>query len=114
APLAPPPRAPPRAREPPPAPPPAPPTAPAEAPRVEAARPPSVAPPGFLVVSARPWGKLYVDDKLLGDVEGSRRFSLPSGIHEVRLTNGRRVKTWPQIEVKPGKSLALQHSFLDE
>ena len=60
------------------------------------------------------WGKLFVDEKFLGDVEGSRRFTVPSGVHDIRLTNGRRAKAWPQTEVKPGKSLSLQHSFLDE
>ena len=85
-------------------------------PAVEAPRPTTTrgGPPGYLLVSARPWGKLYVDDKFLGDVEGSRRFTVPSGVHEVRLTNGRRVEDLVQVEVKPGKSLPLQHSFLDE
>jgi len=94
--------------------PPAPPAVVADTSRVEPPRPPAAGPPGYLVVSARPWGKLFVDDKFLGDVEGSRRFTVPSGVHDIRLTNGRRVKAWPQQEVKPGKSLPLQHSFLDE
>ena len=95
--------------------PPAPPLAVAEPARAEVPRPPAAAgPPGYLVVSARPWGKLFVDEKFLGDVEGSRRFTVPSGVHDIRLTNGRRAKAWPQTEVKPGKSLSLQHSFLDE
>ena len=101
--------------QPPPVAPPAPPAVVADAPRAEAPRPPPPAgPPGYLLISARPWGRLYVDDKFLGDVEGSRRFTLPSGVHDIRLTNGRRVKAWSQVEVKPGKSLSLQHSFLDE
>jgi serine/threonine-protein kinase len=95
-------------------PPPAPGTVP-DAPRVEAPRPPAAAgPPGYLQVSARPWGKLYVDDKFMGDVEGSRRFTVPSGLHDVRLTNGRKVRNFPQVEVKPGKATPLGHSFLDD
>ena len=93
-----------------------PPVAPPAPPRTEVPAPPAPAagPPGFLVISARPWGKVFVDDKFLGDVEGSRRFSVPAGLHEVRLTNGRKVRNLPPVEVKPGKSTPLSHSFLDD
>jgi hypothetical protein len=75
-----------------------------------------VAPPaatGFLVVKAQPWGKLYVDGKFAGDVEGSRRFPLAPGSHILRLVNGKKTYPWT-VEVESGKTVTREHSFLEE
>jgi len=71
------------------------------------------APPGFLVVKAQPWGKLYVDGKFAGDVEGSRRFPLAPGSHILRLVNGKKTFPWT-VEVESGKTVTREHSFLEE
>ena len=78
--------------------------------------PPATAPPaapGFLVVKAQPWGKLYVDGKFAGDVEGSRRFPLAPGSHILRLVNGKKTRPWT-VEVESGKTVTREHSFLEE
>jgi hypothetical protein len=80
--------------------------------RQEPAAPPA-APPGFLVVKAQPWGKLFVDGKFAGDVEGSRRFPLAPGSHMVRLINGKKARPWT-VEIESGKTVLREHSFLEE
>ena len=78
--------------------------------------PPAVAPPaapGFLVVKAQPWGKLYVDGKFAGDVEGFRRFPLAPGSHILRLVNGKKTHPWT-VEVESGKTVTREHSFLED
>jgi serine/threonine-protein kinase len=78
--------------------------------------PPPVAPPaapGLLVVKAQPWGKLYVDGKFAGDVEGFRRFPLAPGSHILRLVNGKKTQPWT-VEVESGKTVTREHSFLEE
>ena len=98
------------AREAAPAPVPAPPAPPP--PRAEEAATAPAA-PGFLVVKAQPWGKLFVDGKFLGDVEGTRRFSFAPGSHSVRLVNGKKVRPWT-VEIESGKTVSREHSFLEE
>jgi hypothetical protein len=77
----------------------------------EPATPPAA--PGFLVVKAQPWGKLFVDGKAFGDVEGSRRVTLAPGSHTVRLVNGKKVRPWT-VEIESGKTVSREHSFLEE
>jgi hypothetical protein len=69
-------------------------------------------PPGFLVVEATPWGKLTIDGKSYGDVEGTKRFSLPPGVHEVRLVN-RKVKPWT-VTIESGKTHTVKGNFISE
>ena len=78
-------------------------------------RPPPApaAAPGFLVVKAQPWGKLFVDGKFAGDVEGSRRFTLATGAHTLRLVNGKKARPWT-VEIESGKTTTREHSFLEE
>jgi eukaryotic-like serine/threonine-protein kinase len=92
--------------------------APAPAPRVEAPAAeaaPSVpaGPPGFVVVEATPWGKLYIDGKSHGDVEGtSKRIPLSPGTHEVRLVN-KKSKTWT-VTIESGKTRPLKYNFITD
>jgi hypothetical protein len=80
--------------------------------RQEPPAPPAAA-PGFLVVKAQPWGKLYVDERFAGDVEGSKTLPLAPGSHKVRLMNGK--KSWPwTVEIESGKTVRREHSFLEE
>src|SRR5262249_14910595 len=88
------------------------PPAPSVPSRAEATPTPAVV-PGFLVVKAKPWGKLVVDDKVAGDVEGIRRFSLPPGTHTLRLMNGKKLKTWT-VEIESGKTAFREGNFLEE
>jgi len=76
-----------------------------------AATPPAA--PGFLQVKAQPWGKLYIDGKFAGDVEGVRRFSLAPGSHSVRLVNGKKARSW-DVDIQSGKTEPRQHSFIDD
>jgi eukaryotic-like serine/threonine-protein kinase len=99
------PPAPPRAPE-------APAPTPPPSPRTEAAATPP-APPGFLVVKAQPWGRLFVDGKYSGDVEGTRRLSLGPGSHTLRLVNGKKAKVWT-VDVESGKTVSREHSFLED
>jgi serine/threonine-protein kinase len=70
--------------------------------------------PGFLQVKAQPWGKLYVDGKFIGDIEGvSRRIALTPGAHTVRLLNGKKSRSWT-VDIESGKTEGRQHSFLDD
>jgi hypothetical protein len=70
-------------------------------------------PPGFLVVEATPWGKLYIDGKSHGDIEGpSKRISLSPGAHEVRLVN-KKAKTWT-VSIESGKLKQLKHNFITD
>jgi eukaryotic-like serine/threonine-protein kinase len=69
--------------------------------------------PGFLVVKAQPWGKLFVDGKFAGDVEGSRRFTLVPGSHTLRLVNGKKARPWT-VEIESGKTVSREHSFLED
>ena len=80
-----------------------------------APKPPVPAPaaPGFLTVEATPWGKLFIDGKLMGDVEGtSKRFPLAPGQHEVRLVN-RKSRNWT-VTIESGKPQRLKHNFITE
>ncbi len=86
--------------------------APTPAPRPEERAVPPVV-PGFLVVKVQPWGKLFVDGKLLGDVEGSRRVPLAPGSHTVRLVNGKKSRSWT-ADIESGKTTFREHSFLEE
>ena len=86
--------------------------APPQPPRAESPAAPA-GPPGYLVVKAQPWGKLYVDGKFAGDVEGTRRFPLAPGSHTVRLVNGRKAQPW-NVEIAPGKTVTREHSFLED
>ena len=65
------------------------------------------------MVKAQPWGRLFVDDKFVGNVEGSRKVPLAPGTHTLRLINGK--KTWPsKVEIEPGKTVTREHNFLEE
>jgi serine/threonine protein kinase len=85
-------------------------------PAVAPPTPPAAAhagPPGFLVVEATPWGRLSVDGKPYGDIEGaSRPVRLAPGTHEVRLVN-RKVKIWT-VTIESGKTRTLKHNFISE
>jgi serine/threonine protein kinase len=87
------------------------PPVPPQPPRVETAIPPAA--PGFLVVKAQPWGKLFVDGRFTGDVEGSRRFTLAPGSHTLRLVNGKKTHPWT-VEIESGKTVSREHSFLED
>ncbi len=95
-----------------------PPSVPTRAEPVASEQPPPqpaapVGPPGFLVVEATPWGKLYIDGKPRGDIEGaSKRISLPPGAHEVRLVN-RKAKTWV-VTIDSGKLHTVKYNFITE
>ncbi|MGZ6097155.1 MAG: serine/threonine-protein kinase [Myxococcaceae bacterium] len=78
-----------------------------------AAETPPLAAPGFLLVAAQPWGKLYVDGKFMVDVEEPRRIPLPPGSHAVRLQNGKKSRTWT-VEIESGKTETRRHSFIEE
>ena len=65
------------------------------------------------MVKAQPWGKLFVDGKFAGDVEGSRRFPLAPGSHMLRLVNGKKVRPWT-VEIETGKTVTREHSFLED
>jgi len=86
-------------------------------PPVPGAAEPAPAPPaspGFLVVKVQPWGRLFVDGKSMGDVEGvSRRIPLGPGTHTARLINGKKARSWT-VEIEPGKTEVRQHSFIEE
>jgi len=99
--------------------PPAPPRAP-EAPAPTPPAPPRTdapatppASPGLLAVKAQPWGRLFVDGKAAGDVEGSRRYPLAPGTHTLRLMNGKKTRTWT-VDIESGKTVTREHSFLEE
>jgi serine/threonine protein kinase len=99
---------------PPPAPVPAPPVRPQPA-AAEAAPAPvvPVGPPGFLVVEATPWGRLFIDGKSHGDIEGaSKRISLPPGNHDIRLVN-KKPKTWT-VTIESGKLKTLKYNFITD
>jgi serine/threonine-protein kinase len=89
-----------------------PPAAPAQ-PRNEVATTPPAAAPGFLQMKAQPWGKLYIDGKFAGDVEGVRRFPLAPGSHTVRLINGKKARSW-DVDIQSGKTEPRQHSFIED
>ena len=79
-----------------------------------AAEPPAArAAPGFLQLTAQPWGKLYVDGTFVADVEGLRRFPLSPGTHSVRLQNGKKSRTWT-VDIESGKTDVRRHSFIEE
>jgi len=89
---------------------------PAEARAPAPPQPPAAIPqaaPGFLVVKAQPWGKLYVDGKFAGDVESARRFPLAPGTHILRLVNGKKTRPWT-VEIETGKTVTREHSFLED
>jgi hypothetical protein len=65
------------------------------------------------VLKAQPWGKLFVDGKFAGDVEGTRRFTLATGSHTLRLVNGKKARSWT-VEIESGKTTSREHSFLEE
>jgi serine/threonine protein kinase len=81
-------------------------------PRTEATATPPAA-PGFASLKAQPWGRLFVDGKYLGDVEGTRRVPLAPGTHTLRLVNGKKAKAWT-VDIESGKTVSREHSFLDD
>jgi serine/threonine protein kinase len=92
-----------------------PPVVPAPPARPEPAAEPTPAAeaPGFLVVEATPWGKLFIDGKSHGDIEGpSKRIALSPGTHEVRLVN-KKAKSWT-VTIESGKTKPLKYNFITE
>ncbi len=87
-------------------------SAPPSPPRA-AETPTPTAAPGFLLVTAQPWGKLYVDGKFVADVEEPRRIALPPGSHAIRLQNGKKSRAWT-VEIESGKTETRRHSFIEE
>ena len=85
---------------------------PPQPPRADATATPPAS-PGFLVVKAQPWGRLFLDGKPAGDVEGTRRFTLAPGSHTLRLVNGKKTRAWT-VEIESGKTVSREHSFLEE
>ena len=65
------------------------------------------------MVKAQPWGRLFVDGKFAGDVEGVRRFTLAPGTHTLRLMNGKKARAWT-VEIESGKPITREHSFLED
>jgi hypothetical protein len=86
---------------------------PPPAPRVEPAATTPPAAPGFLVVKAQPWGKLLVDGKYTGDVEGTHRYPLAPGSHTLLLVNGKKSRRW-NVDIESGKTVTREHSFLED
>jgi len=80
----------------------------------EAPRPVPAAAPGYFQLRVQPWGKLFIDGKFQGDVEGlGRRISLPPGSHAVRVLNGRKARNW-SVDIESGKTEVRTHSFIEE
>jgi tRNA A-37 threonylcarbamoyl transferase component Bud32 len=97
-----------------PAPAPAPPVRPEPAAEAPPAPVVPAGPPGYVVVEATPWGKLYIDGKSHGDIEGmSKRIPLSPGNHEVRLVN-KKAKTWT-VTIESGKTTRpLKYNFITD
>jgi serine/threonine protein kinase len=86
----------------------------APAPVAPPAAPVPAGPPGYVVVEATPWGKLLIDGKSYGDVEGtSKRIPLLPGNHQVVLMLNKKTKVWP-VTIESGKTKPLKHSFISD
>jgi serine/threonine-protein kinase len=92
---------------------------PAPAPATDAApQPAAVVPaprseqsPGTLVVLARPYAKVFIDDRFRREVEGRATFKLPAGVHQVRLDHPRRSYEAPAT-IRSGKETVVEQDFL--
>jgi len=93
--------------------PPTPAAAAAVAPPAAAPTPSPAEAPGFVVVEATPWGKLLIDGKSHGDIEGpSKRIALSPGVHDIRLVN-RKTKKW-NVTIESGKTQSLKYNFITD
>jgi hypothetical protein len=74
---------------------------------------PSVLPPGRLFISARPWGRLYVDDRLVGTTPVAG-LALAPGPHRVRVVR-EGFSPWERaITVAPDQAVRLIDVVLQE
>jgi len=69
--------------------------------------------PGFLLVTAQPWGKLFVDGKFVADVEEPRQVPLPPGTHTVRVQNGKKSRSWT-LDIESGRTQSRRAMFIEE
>jgi serine/threonine-protein kinase len=106
----------PRAARKPPAPPPvavAPPSAP-EPPVVVAAAPPPAPPPpqtATLVLSASPWGEVYVDGRRRAVASPVTTLELPPGNHRIEIRNASQPSFLANVTLQAGGTQRIEHKF---
>ena len=75
--------------------------------------PPVSTAPGRLFVSSRPWGRLFVDDRYVGNTNLGG-FSLPPGPHRVRIVRTGFMPLQMDINITSGNDLRLIDLILQE
>ncbi|MFT3838485.1 MAG: protein kinase [Myxococcaceae bacterium] len=67
---------------------------------------------GTLLVNAKPWATVFVDDREVGDASPERHeFSVPVGVHKVTLQHTKKTETY-QVEIKPGAQTLVEFNAL--
>ncbi|MGO9828885.1 MAG: hypothetical protein ACLPJH_02020, partial [Myxococcaceae bacterium] len=65
---------------------------------------------GFLELTLTPGGSVTIDDKEQPPVEGTQRFTLKAGRHEVTARDTKVITTW-SVYVRPGATVKKHFSF---
>jgi eukaryotic-like serine/threonine-protein kinase len=65
---------------------------------------------GFLEVTLTPSGTISIDGKEAAPVEGTRRFKLKAGHHEVTASDSKVIVGW-SVYVRPGATVKKQYAF---
>ncbi len=65
---------------------------------------------GFLELTLTPGGSVTIDDKEQPPVEGTQRFTLKAGRHEVTASDTKVITTW-SVYVRPGATVKKHFSF---
>jgi hypothetical protein len=75
--------------------------------------PPAAAAPGFLTVVVEPWGRVFIDGRLVGETPLGKQ-QLPAGEHQLRLENDNVVGVvQDRVNVEAGAALVRRYDFSD-
>jgi len=66
---------------------------------------------GTVSLAVTPWGEVWINGVSRGVSPPLRQLSLPEGVHTVEIRNSAAPPYVARIEVKPDKTLVLQHRF---
>jgi predicted Ser/Thr protein kinase len=92
-------------------------TTPATAARPDAAAPPrptaGLSDPAHLYINSNPWGVLYIDDRLIGNVPQAD-VKISPGMHRIRITRDGFLSYETEIAIEAGETLRLTDIILQE
>ena len=74
---------------------------------------PGLSDPAHLYINSNPWGVLYIDDRLIGNVPQAD-VKIPPGMHRIRITRDGFLTYETEIAIEAGETLRLTDIILQE